>query len=275
MCLSCSGVHRSLGVHVSFVRSVSMDSFKPAEIARLAEGGNRAWRQFFDDHESNALAGRCFAECSIAERYDCEAGVEWKERLTAKVEGREYVPGGGSTGGKMTMDAGKSARSGGKAERKMEGISSMASSTSTTATFNSPNIPSNETSTRNASPSTSMSSLSKVPSSLASTSTSGASTRRAQNEDYFARKGAENAQRPENLPPSQGGKYVGFGGGGGGLEDDGGGGGGMGRGMRGMGADELFQQDPVATITKGLGWLGNVVGQSVQKVCLWKYDWLS
>ena len=32
-----------------------------------------------------------------------------------------------------------------------------------------------------------------------------------QNQDYFARMGSENSSRPENLPPSQGGKYAGFG----------------------------------------------------------------
>ena len=29
--------------------------------------------------------------------------------------------------------------------------------------------------------------------------------------DYFARKGAENDNRPDHLPPSQGGKFGGFG----------------------------------------------------------------
>jgi len=33
----------------------------------------------------------------------------------------------------------------------------------------------------------------------------------ANKEDFFARRRAENEARPEGLPPSQGGKYVGFG----------------------------------------------------------------
>ncbi len=32
MCLECSGMHRGLGVHISFVRSVTMDSWKAQEV---------------------------------------------------------------------------------------------------------------------------------------------------------------------------------------------------------------------------------------------------
>ena len=236
-----------------------MDSFKPAEIARLSEGGNVAWRQFFDDHESNVMAGRSFAECSIAERYDCEAGVEWKDRLAAKVDGKEYVPGGGGAGQKKSVGTGKGTRMGGGEERRKESDLSMTSSATSIYT-------NTNTNTLIASASASTSSL---PLSSSSSVTAPASTaRKAQNEAFFARKGAENAQRPDDLPPSQGGKYVGFGSGGGIDDDDDAGlGAGRGMGMRGPGVDELLQQDPVATITKGLGWLGNVVGQGVQKVC--------
>jgi ADP-ribosylation factor GTPase-activating protein 1 len=70
-----------------------MDAFKTAEVRRMELGGNEPWVNFFNEHNSNTMVGRDFESCTIAERYDSEAGEEWKERLTAKVEGVEYVPG--------------------------------------------------------------------------------------------------------------------------------------------------------------------------------------
>lgn len=37
ICLECAGKHRSLGVLVSFVRSISMDSWSPQQVRNLAE----------------------------------------------------------------------------------------------------------------------------------------------------------------------------------------------------------------------------------------------
>ena len=44
MCLECSGQHRNLGVHLSFVRSVSMDSWSARELRMMELGGNGAFR---------------------------------------------------------------------------------------------------------------------------------------------------------------------------------------------------------------------------------------
>ncbi|WPH02767.1 ADP-ribosylation factor GTPase-activating protein GCS1 [Acrodontium crateriforme] len=91
-CLACSGIHRSLGVHISFVRSATMDALKTNEVGRMELGGNKPWKDFFNNHDTNTLSGRDFESCTISERYDSEAGEEWKERLSAKVEDREFDP---------------------------------------------------------------------------------------------------------------------------------------------------------------------------------------
>jgi ADP-ribosylation factor GTPase-activating protein 1 len=85
---------------------------------------------------------------------------------------------------------------------------------------------------------------------------------KAQNEAYFSRMGEANASRPDSLPPSQGGKYAGFGSampepaqssttssGGSGIPS----------------ADE-FQQNPIGALTKGLGWFSTAVTKQAKMV---------
>ncbi|KAL9597458.1 MAG: hypothetical protein Q9179_004255 [Wetmoreana sp. 5 TL-2023] len=81
------------------------------------------------------------------------------------------------------------------------------------------------------------------------------------NEDFFARKGSENERRRADLPPSQGGKYAGFGSEP--MPQPSSGGGGSNGGMPGV--DE-FQKDPVAALTKGFGWFTTTVGKGAKTV---------
>ncbi|KAF2218713.1 zinc finger protein gcs1 [Elsinoe ampelina] len=205
-CLSCSGVHRSLGVHISFVRSITMDSFKVNEVERMAKGGNKPWKEFFDAHPSNKAEGRTFDDSTIQERYDSDAGEEWKDRLTAKVEGKEYVPGQKP-----------------KVERKKPDVSANAS----------------QVGSRSGTP-------------LARGASPAVGGQKAQNEAYFARMGAENANRPDGVAPSQGGKYGGFGSSP--MPD---------RSDDPGAAPSVndFQTDPVGALTKGFGWLGSTVSK--------------
>lgn len=70
-----------------------MDAFKNAEIQRMEKGGNDTWKTFYDEHAIVISEGRTFEDSTIKERYDSEVGEEYKDRLTAKIEGTEYVPG--------------------------------------------------------------------------------------------------------------------------------------------------------------------------------------
>jgi ADP-ribosylation factor GTPase-activating protein 1 len=228
MCLSCSGVHRGLGVHISFIRSITMDAFKGAELARMAAGGNKPFQEFFNSHASNTKDSRTFEASSIQERYDCEAGDEWKERLSCKVEGREFdksnlpkrLPKKENVGG---MGSGA----------PLSGRASAAGSRSQT--------PLGKTRSND------------VRSSSPSLGTNAMSSQKQKNETYFAKMGAANADRPDGVAPNQGGKYGGFG-----SEPD------HWKKEEEPGAPPAlddFQKDPVAALTKGFGWLGASVSK--------------
>jgi hypothetical protein len=49
MCIECSGTHRSLGVHLTFVRSISMDSWNDKQLACMRVGGNEAMLRFLKE----------------------------------------------------------------------------------------------------------------------------------------------------------------------------------------------------------------------------------
>jgi len=48
MCLACSGIHRSLGVHISFVKSLSLDAWTPQLVSNMRAGGNNRANAFFE-----------------------------------------------------------------------------------------------------------------------------------------------------------------------------------------------------------------------------------
>ncbi|EPY52112.1 GTPase activating protein [Schizosaccharomyces cryophilus OY26] len=137
ICLECSGQHRGLGVEKSFVRSVTMDNWNERQVTMMEKGGNDRARAFL-------MADPEFFSKTIRDKYNTDIAEDYREKLLADVEGREWI----------------------KQERpkKQEAESSAVP------------IPSKE-----------------------------------DNESYFNRLGSINAQRSADLPPSQGGRYAGFG----------------------------------------------------------------
>lgn len=48
LCISCSGIHRKLGTHISQVRSVTLDTWTPAQMAHFTKFGNARAAQYFE-----------------------------------------------------------------------------------------------------------------------------------------------------------------------------------------------------------------------------------
>lgn len=53
ICLNCSGIHRSFGVQISFIRSVTMDRLQASQLEVMKEGGNENLYQFFETFDLN------------------------------------------------------------------------------------------------------------------------------------------------------------------------------------------------------------------------------
>ncbi|KAL4925400.1 GTPase-activating protein GCS1 [Aspergillus undulatus] len=228
ICLNCAGTHRGLGVHISFVRSITMDAFKNSETHRMELGGNDPWKEFFDAHEITQSEGRTFEDSTIKERYEGEVGEEWKERLSAKVEGREYVPGQRQP----------------RQPAKKSAIDVGSSRSSTPLSISNTGAPGR-------------SSPALQEGSGGSGSEPG--SQKARNEAYFAKMGTENAMRSESLRPSEGGKFTGFGGGMPVSDTPKSSG-------NGAPAFDEFQKDPMAALTKGFGWFTTTIGKSAKTV---------
>ena len=71
--IPCLALFSGMGTHISFVRSVTMDSWTDAQIAKMKKGGNQACKDFLKKH------GIDFENCTVQERYDSPAAMLYQE----------------------------------------------------------------------------------------------------------------------------------------------------------------------------------------------------
>jgi len=87
MCLDCSGMHRRLGVHVSFCRSTGMDKWTYRQLYRMAVSGNKRARAHW-------RASNLDPQQKIESKYTTSAAMKYRQNVDANsaAEARSGVP---------------------------------------------------------------------------------------------------------------------------------------------------------------------------------------
>ncbi len=94
-CLECSGAHRRLGTHISFVRSIELDSLKGTDCIALENGGNDVVNNIFEgklgDTRSVSSVGNCSANTTTLKPDPNSTQKAREVYIRNKYEKKQYI----------------------------------------------------------------------------------------------------------------------------------------------------------------------------------------
>merc|ERR1712083_1044826 len=79
--MKCCGIHRNMGVHISFIRSTTLDGWSAIQLKRMRNGGNAKLKLFWEKQEFD------LDTLSVKERLDNAAMDKYRDNLLKKAKG--------------------------------------------------------------------------------------------------------------------------------------------------------------------------------------------
>jgi len=85
VCVECSGKHRLLGLHLSQIKSITMDKWSEKEVQKVRAGGNKNFKEFLEAHDDY------IEEWTIEEKYNSMLAALYRDKVTIEATGEIWI----------------------------------------------------------------------------------------------------------------------------------------------------------------------------------------